>query len=539
MREDTCTAILPPSNSYIESHRIEYKMSYTTFRLRLVLGAGLLLLWAGCDSFLEPDPASFSTTINFYETPDQFERAVNGAYSRMRDFVGDDNYRNMTDLRGPTLTRHFNVNLPFTVSGIPQLDEWTMDVANVAVAGTWTNLYELVKEANVILDRIEAVEFSDAAQKDRIVGEAKFMRAFAYWTAVQLWGPVPLVLNELTTPDEAVPEAGRAPVADVYQQVIADLQDAIGKLPISYSGADVGRITRGAAKFLLGRTYLLTGDYANALSEFEDLDGPEYSYMLLDDYRDIFNPANKNNAETILEAQFDPAIAGQPDIDNLFADILPWNDANALSPSNVVTEGIYMPTPDVIESYEPGDQRRDASIAWFVKDENNQYPEIAFGDSLPYLYKFYWPEYVDSDGQMNMNWVIFRFADVLLSAAEAEWRLGNETSAISYLNRVRDRADLPPVNLANFSGEWTGSPLGDAILHERSVELLGEGHNWLDLKRFGDEVALRVMRAHGEKFRARDPKTSDVYNIEEYKLLYPIPPREVVLGNLEQNPGWG
>ena len=539
MREDTCTAVLPPSNSYIEPHRIEYKMSYTTIRLRGTLIAGLLLLWAGCDSFLEPDPASFSTTVNFYETPDQFERAINGAYSRMRTFVGDVDYRNMTDLRGPTLTRHFDVNLPFTVAGIPQLDEWTMDVANPTVAENWIRLYALVKETNVILDRIEEVEFSDAAQKDRIVGEAKVMRAFAYWVAAQLWGPVPLILNELTRPDEAVPEAGRAPVADVYQQVTADLQDAIGKLPISYSGADVGRITRGAAKFLLGRTYLLTGDYANALAEFEDLDGPEYSYMLLDDYRSIFDPANKNNAESILEIQYDPSIAGQPDVGGLFAQILPWNDENALSPSNVVTSGLYMPTPDVINTFEEGDERFEASIAWFEKAGNSQYPEIAFGDELPYLYKFYWPEYVDSDGQMNMNWVVFRFADVLLSAAEAEWRLGNETGATGYLDRVRDRAGLPPVNLGNYTGEWTGSPLGDAILLERSVELLGEGHYWLDLKRFGDDVALRVMRAHGEAFRARDPKTADVYNIEEYKLLYPIPPREVVLGELEQNPGWG
>ena len=515
-----------------------YKMSYTTIRLRGTLVAGLLLLWAGCDSFLEPDPASFSTTVNFYETPDQFERAINGAYSRMRSFVGDADYRNMNDLRGPTLTRHFDVNLPFTVAGIPQLDEFTMDVANPTVAANWNRLYALVKEANVVIGRIEAIEFSDAAQKDRITGEAEFMRAFAYWNAAQLWGDVPLLLEEVTSPDNAVPESGRTPVAQVYQQVIADLQSATGKLPVSYEGADVGRITRGAAKFLLGRTYLLTGDYAAALAEFEALDGPDYNYMLLGNYRDIFNPTNKNNAESVFEIQYDPTLAGQPDVGGLFAQILPWNDENALSPSNVVTSGIYMPTPDVIETYEDGDQRFEASIAWFEKEGNSQYPEIAFGDELPYLNKFYWPDFVDSDGQMNMNWVVFRFADVLLSAAEAAWRLGNEAGATEYLNRVRARAGLPPVNLGNFSGETTGSALGDAILKERSVELLGEGHYWLDLKRFGDDVALKVMRAHGEKFRARDSKTADVYNIEEYKLLYPIPPREVVLGNLQQNEGW-
>jgi hypothetical protein len=109
---------------------------------------------------------------------------------------------------------------------------------------------------------------------------------------------------------------------------------------------------------------------------------------------------------------------------------------------------------------------------------------------------------------------------------------------MAYLTRVRARADLLPLDLANFSGDVTGSAMGDAILHERDIELLGEGHNWLDLLRFGPNVAMGVMVDHGVKFRSRDPKTADVYVIQDFKLRYMIPPREVILGELSQNTGW-
>ena len=537
----------------------------------LVALAGVLLVWAGCDSFLEPQPQSFSSTNTFYESPEDFEGAINGAYTQFRTLIGgepapgggeegSESYRNATDRRGPTLTKHFDVNLPNTVSGDPQTDEFTMVASNVNAINLWNLTYDLVKEANVILTRIGDVDFEDAALKARITGEAKFLRAFAYWLAAQVWGDVPLILSDARTPDEGVPEGGRTPVAEVYSQVTTDLQEAIGGLPIRYSGDNVGRITRGAAKFLLGRTYLLTGDYQAALDQFEALDGGEYAYTLLSDYRSIFNPTNKNNAETLLEIQYNPSLAGQPDI-NIFDEILPFNSGEDLLPDSAplfVPLGNLMPTPDVIEScqtpttyacYQEGDQRKDASIAWYVKEGNSQYPEIAWpprtstsaaGDSLPYLYKYYWPESANSEGASDINWVVFRFADVLLSAAEAHWRLGQPGEAQAYLNRVRERAGLGDANLANFDGRWTGSALGDAILHERAQELLAEGHFWLDLKRFGSDVALKVMRAHAEKFRERDPKIDErSYIIEEYKLLYPIPPEDIDLSGLEQNPGWG
>ena len=512
-------------------------MKYFLMRPGALLLAGLMLVWSGCDAFLEPDPASFSTTANFYENQAQFEAAVNGVYARFRQAVADDDYRNMTDLRGPNITRHFDVNLPHTVAGIPQLDEFTMTLNNGVVTRTWQRLYTLIKECNVVLSRVEGVEFTDNALKDRMIAEVLTMRSFAYWAAAQFWGDVPLIVDEIRTPTD-VEAPGRASVSSVYSQVISDLQSAITSLPASYSGSDVGRVTSSAARFLLGKTYLLTGEYQSALAEFQTID-TNSPHMLMPTYRDVFDPGNRNNAESIWEIQFNPTIAGQGDIDNFIEDIVPFNSGTDLIPAIGVgnPRGVYLPTPDITDTYEPGDLREEASIAWYVKEGNADFVELAQGDSLPIFNKFYFPEFITDQGY-DANWIVFRFADVLLSAAEASWRLGNDGDATGYLNRVRTRAGLSDVNLGNYDGSVTGTPMGDAILQERNIELLGEGHNWLDLLRFGTNVAMDVMQEHGNRFRDRDPKTADVYVIQDFKLMYPIPVRDTDLAGLSQNPGW-
>ena len=523
--------------------------------------AGFFLTYSGCDDFLTPEPQSFSTNTTFYQTQADFEQAINGVYVEFRALVATNEYRNIADRRGPTTTKHFDVNLPHTVSGAPNTDEFTMDPANPQSPNLWANTYDLVNQANVIITRIDDAEFEDESVRGRIRGEALTMRAFAYWFAGQVWGGVPIVLVDSRTPEEAVPQAGRSTVDAVYSQVISDLQTAIPGLPINDDAG--GRITQGAAKFLLGRTFLLTGQYQEALNEFQDIDGGSYPYMLLEDSREVFDPTKKNGAESLWEVQFNPTIAGQPDLD-IWNLTLPNNAAAAtisnggLLPNNATPQtsaGWLMPTPDLIESFEPGDERWTEYLAWWVNPDNNGAQEIAWpvgdlasavesGDSIAYFFKYYYPETVSSIGESMNNWVLFRFSDVLLSAAEASWRLGMSGEAENYLNRVRARSGLGPVNLANYprsatSGISVGDALGDAILHERLIELMGEGHAWFDIKRFGDNFAVDVMNAHGDRFKARDRKvTSEMYNVQPHMLLYPIPPNEITLASLSQNSGW-
>lgn len=522
--------------------------------------AGFVLTTTGCEDFLTPEPKSFSTNTTFYQTQGDFQQAINGVYVEFRNLVATNEYRNVTDRRGPTTTKHFDVNLPHTVGGHPNTDEFTMDTANPNSVSLWANVYDMINQANVIIARIDDADFDDESVRTRIKGEALTMRAFGYWLAGQVWGGVPIVLIDSRNPEEAVPQGGRASAADVYAQAIADLQAAIPGLPVNETN---GRITQGAAKFLLGRTYLLTAQWSEALSEFQDLDGGSYPYMLLEDAREVFDPTKKNGIESVWEVQFNPTIAGQPDLD-IWNLTLPNNAANVsisnggLLPDNATPQtsaGWLMPTPDIIASFEPGDERWDEYLAWWVHPDNNGAQEIAWpvgdlssgtpsGDSIAYLYKYYYPETTSSIGESMNNWVLFRFSDVLLSAAEASWRLGQTGPAEDYLNRVRARSGLGPVNLANYPRSATssisvGDPLGDAILHERLIELLGEGHAWFDIKRFDANFAVDVMRAHGDRFRARDRKvTPEMYQVDSDMLLYPIPPVELTLANLSQNPGW-
>lgn len=535
-------------------------MRFRSFILTSLFAGYLLITSTGCEDFLTPEPKSFSTNSTFYQTQADYQQGIIGVYVEFRSLVATNEYRNVSDRRGPTTTKHFDVNLPQTVGGHPNTDEFTMDTANPNSVNLWANTYDLINQANVIITRIDDGLFDDESVRARIKGEALAMRAFAYWLAGQVWGDVPIVLIDSRTPAEAVPEGGRQPLSAVYAQAISDLQAAIPGLPVNEVN---GRITQGAAKFLLGRTYMLTGQWSEALSEFQDLDSGAYPYMLLENSREVFDPARKNSAESLWEVQFNPSIAGQPTLD-IWNLTLPNNaasvqiNAGGLIPNNAspqTSAGWLMPTPDVIASFEPGDERYEEYLAWWVHPDNNGAQEIAWpvgdlasgvvsGDSIAYLYKYYYPGMVSSIGQSMNNWVLFRFSDVLLSAAEASWRLGQAGQAEGYLNRVRARSGLGAVNLSNYPASATsfvsvGDPLGDAILHERLIELLGEGHAWFDIKRFGEDFAVDVMIAHGDRFRARDRKvTAEMYQVEPYMLRYPIPPVEITLAGLSQNTGW-
>ena len=506
---------------------------YNIISIKISLFTCLLILFtSACDNILEPNPRSFTSTANFYNTPEHFNLAINGLYGELRSIVGE-NYQHMTELRADNVTRHFDINLP--ASGSRVIERFEMPANNSHIENQWANIYSTISQANVIIGRIENVVFNDETQKNLIVGQAKFIRAFAYWQAVQFWGDIPVVLKEVTNPNEAFPEDGRLSTEIVYQQIISDLEIAIDRLPRTWTGSDIGRITEGAAKFLLARTYLLTGEFDNALIELNELE--QFGYELLPNYRDIFNPSNKNNLESIFEIQFGSNITGQPHSD-MVRDVLPWNSRGEIAPTILNPRGRYMPPHNTIEAFENGDEREEASINWYINSENAAFPEVAHGDSIPYYYKFLWLDHINDLGQDDNNWIVFRYADVILSKAEANWKLGNSEEATDYINLVRERAGLSELILSDYSGEITGDPLGDAILHERNIELLGEGHRWLDLLRFGNNVTLHVMNTYGESRREIDPLASGSYIVEDYMLLYPIPINDVTRSGLTQNPGW-
>ena len=572
----------------------------------MLIAGGLAVTAPACDDFLSPEPATFASSETYYQTPDQMEQAVSGLYAGLRSIYGG-NWRQLVDLRADDVTLQFNINVPgFTF----QLDEFIEATNDATVAGQYGAIFDRIFGANVILSRIEGVQFSDPAQKARIIGEAKFIRSLAYWQGLQLfglaesWAPqndaLPLIIEEITNPNQAF-ELERASVQQVYDQIVQDLTEAKAVLPVrgsaGASGSNAGRITRGAASFLLGATYQLNSDDAAqraALAEFASLEADGYDLVTAGSggnnaYRQVFNPASKNSIESILEVQYQVSSENGALRQNLVPGMAPLNSASGGSAGNAQTvavygasgNGAYNPTQNHMLSFagadpaapaSPRDLRYEGGYGMFcpgsgisgvlgVEDRlrateditlggpNTQYPELNIAsvrdpqtgevraNCIPYFTKWRWVEHMPQEGRDNNNWIVFRYADALLRRAESHARLGEDGEALTHLNRVRDRAGLPP--LAGVGGP----ALMDAILRERSWELAGEGHRWLDLKRFG--VASEVIVAHGEERRQRVPRTSPsaygVTGANAYRLRYPIRPRDVELSRcrIEQNPGWG
>jgi hypothetical protein len=563
----------------------------------LLLAGCTAVAVTGCDSFLNPDPETFSSSANYYTEPGQFEQAVVGLYGDMRGLFGG-NWRTLGGLRGDLVTLQYNPGVPgFTFV----LDEFAEDANDNNIQNQWNDLFNTIFDANVILTRIQDVEFPDPAEKAKLIAEAKYVRALAMWEGLQFWGmgeswdgahlAIPIITEEITDPTSAF-DLERATAQEVYDFIVSDLSGSWADLPArgssAASGANAGRITQGAARTLLGATYQLNpADAGKALAEFQAVEAMGYS--LVPEYRQVFNPANKNNSESILEIQYNVALDNGGLRQNLVPDMSPLNalgggnggNAQRIAVYGGSGNGSYMPTPDYVQSFAgadpskpemPFDERFTGGIGEFCpksgvsgvlgvadtlvnNDQGNTlWPDINVAsirdpqthavrsNCIAYFTKWRWPESMTQSGRDNNNWIIFRYADVLLREAEAYWRLNQPDQALIPLNKVRDRAGLPP--LSGLSGD----ALRDAILQERAWELGGEGWRWFDLKRFG--VATERVQAQGEYLRARNNSVEsrtrtlaeDSYTTgtQGFRLWYPVRPKDVVLsqGKLQQNFGW-
>lgn len=488
----------------------------------ILLGLGLISL-SSCNHLLEVDPYTFSSGDNYYQNEGQIQRAVNGVYSKLQELY-------TTDFNALVEMRADNTNYQYSASdrGAQQreeIDEFLITSSNTYVNTAWTRLFEIVQQSNVVLSRIDAVDFADDAVKEQYKGEMKFLRAFTHFHLVRLFGEIPLHTTEVANPSEAFTE-GKASVEDVYALIIQDTKDAIASLPQEYGSENVGRVTKGAAYTLLGDVYLTRKQYAEAAANFTEV--TKLGYTLMEDYAACFHPNSKNNAESIFEVQYDSSIEGE---NSNFIFMFGPRDAKLklvgftgnLGASNI-------PTPSIYNAYEPGDVRRDKSIQLFDDPTSATYPEAkAFGNKMPFIKKYYHAPYVE-DGRANENLPVYRYGHVLLMLAEALNETGSGDPYV-YLNQVRKRAGLTPV-----SG-LSKDALRQKIADEQRVEVAFENHRWYQLLR--TDKAIEVMSAHGTEEKQRLTRLSNAsYNLQAFKLLFPIPQREIQVNGIEQNNGW-
>jgi len=480
----------------------------------IVLSVFILTLSA-CTDYVDYDPIeNYEITADVYfQSANDFEAAVIGAYDPLQwmylniligDIASDNSFSG-----GESAT---------DVIGLQQIDEMTHNPSNDNLTSIWKWLYEGINRTNYLEENKDKLEFD---RKEELYGEVYFLRAYYYFELVKFFGGVPLfVENRLTATDSGTLQ--RATAQEVYARIEIDLGKAINALPTE--PAQKGRVTKYAAQSLLGKVYLYQDKFNEAAIELENVIG---AYTLVSDYQEQFLKAGENGSESVFEVQhtnasewYDWGYVPQGTEGN-FGII--HNGPRAFSGPNYASGWSFnIPTPELFDSFEEGDSRRDASvldIVAFAEETGATYAE-AYKHTGYYNHK-YIPRGGESGAQIELNYLTnyrsIRYSDVLLMAAEANSRGGiNEAKAREYLNQVRARA------FGNDDHEITstGATLTQDIWNERNFELSMEGHRFFDLVRTGQAAFLIPGFTTGKN------------------ELFPIPQQEIDISDLQQNPGY-
>lgn len=475
----------------------------------------ILLPFYACEEFLDLKPISIPITAErgesdtiIFETADQIESALSGAYADFRNEYWELDYFVNGDAHSDDA--YAGADNPSNF----QIDEFRIVATNANISRDWAYLYNMIGKANVIFNNVFEIDeqgFSEE-RKAQIKGEAAFIRAFNYFQLVQLWGPVPLQLKEVTTVsaellDEIYPQMfpARAPEEEVYAKIISDLEYALETVPVT--ATNKGYATKGAVNALLAKVYAAKQprDYAKVV-EYADavINGP---YSLLPNYDDLWNNSIENSQESIFEVNYEGTSASGNWGASMFRGT-DWKKFNT-------------PSHDLVAAFEAeGDEVRLNSTISFET--------VSWGDpywtdqsAFPFINK-----YRNITSPSPQNYIFLRLADIILLKAEALNELGDVQGAAALVNQIRSRVDLPNTTAG------TQEEMRRAIEKERRLELAFEGHRWFDLKRTGR--ALEAMR------NQIGPEGQPIgYDINENDLLFPIPQSELDINvNLNQNAGY-
>ena len=483
-------------------------------KYNLIAIALLGFSFSSCSDFLEQNPQTDLSENDFYKTADDILSAVNGAYSSLQE---GDIYGNWY-VFGEIPSDNTRNQLSGSVTTQNEFDQFYIDTQNSMIANFWKAAYKVINRTNTILGRIDGIEINtELANRYKL--ECKFIRALMYFNLVRVYGDVPLVLKEISISESY--DILREPKENVYNQIIADLKEA-QDLPVSYSTAEDGRATQGAAKALLANVYMTLHKYAEAETILaEIINSGRYSLLEnspgslnIDGYKNVFSPVNHNSKEGIFEIQF--LKGGYGEGSNYANNFAPEN-----SGTNVVavggTGGNNIPEMDIYNAYEEGDLRRDfsMSLGYYDNRKNNEWVESR------YVCKFMDVPYQNNDA--SNNYPVIRYADVILMYAEALNQNGKTAEACKYLNMTRRRGfgyqttETSPVDLQTTDK----AQFALMVEQERRVELAFENHRWFDLIRTGR--AVEVMRSKG-------------FSLNETNLICPIPQKQIdVNPKLTQN----
>ncbi len=458
----------------------------------------LLLCITGCKKYITKDVVGQYPEGDFYKTQAQALLAVNAAYEPLA-FTTSNNNRLWVfgDVASDDAAKGGN---PGDQADIEFIDQFNINSVNGNLASIWSLLYDGITRCNIVLNKVPSIQM-DIDLQARILAEAKFLRSFYYFELINIFGDVPIILTPLL-PDELQIE--QSTVQQIFETVIEpDLTDAATHLPVSYSGADVGRVTSGAATTLLAKAYLFEAKWDLAATTAAKVVNSNL-YDLMPLYTQNFNQKFKNNKESVFEIQHltgqDPKLGNE--LNQFFAPQIDGGYYFNAPTQNFVDEFEKTSIGDVDPrlNYTVG---RD-SMPWF----NNRIFDKMWSPATGYLTRKHQQPLLEvtnkSDG--NLNYTAIRFADVLLWYAEALNESGHSLEALIPLNRVRKRAResyLYDSSLAGYPVIPTGllpditstsqSDVRKAIQHERRVELGFEFHRYFDIIRWGKDYATQAL----------------------------------------------
>ena len=510
--------------------------------LNLLLLSGAMLLGpTSCKDFLVEQAPSALTPSSFYTIPDHAEAAIATVYADLRNIYGGAGIFSSTwqMLEAPTGTSGTETAQNSDLNNLYAL---VYDGNTAHVINAWNSLYRVIANANLVLDKVPAITPMNADQKARILAEARFLRAWAYFHAVRMWSDVPLITKpQDTTTEDFLP--GRTPQAQVYDLIVADLVEA-EKAPLAWMNAN-GRVGMAAVKSQLAKVYLTMAGFPLSkgashykLAADKALEVVTYANAnptvvgLFPTYLNIHDERLENRVEHLFSLQYNVAVAGNP-MGNMFPNFKPVTFAGQGG------TGSSVPVPAFYNSFETGDLRAKDQEGWFYTTYFTNGNGARFALGAPYIFKHFnfvanGAEGVAGTRNDNLNVPQIRYAEVLLIHAEAQNELGAPTqAAYNSYKLIRDRAKLTTPALGTF----TQASFREAVWRERWYELCYEQITWYDMVRL-----RRSFNPATKTFTNLVGSVSPASNAkyEEKHLLFPIPRPELLNNpNLKtQNPGY-
>lgn len=482
--------------------------------LLITVGFLITLNFVSCEDILSEDPKTFLSEDASFSSEGGAIASTLGIYESLRSGT----YYGQRFFSATILHSDYAYGRG---SYVP-MGNYTMDATNVnRVGDLWTSIYASINRANIVINKVPEIDGINSSLANKLVGEARFLRALGYYHLVRLWGGVPLRLE----PETSDFSLARSSIEEVYSQIIADLQYAEDNLPSTYSASDIGRATSWAAKTLLADVYLTRENWAESAAKAQEvIDSGLFSLVEVsssDDFQTkLFGPDIPTHSEEILAIKYSIEQNNDsflrffhrsgPGYSEGGPHVYLGNLGSFISQGEWATED----SPDL---------RRNHTLY-------SGADTLYLDDNVQMLFR----KFRGTTTNVSNDTPLLRYAEALLIFAEAESQLNDGPNAAAYeaVNMVRRRAygmdTGTPSSEADFPSGMTAQEFREAILLERAKEFLGEGKRWFDLLR--TNTAIDVAKEAGKT------------EITEKNLKFPIPQEEIdnneALSQSDQNPGW-